>query len=255
MSIFWDNTAFGSFLWAGFLALVLLSDRGMVMQWTKWSPVVVLCLLASASWGQNLVPNGSFEQVEQVDTITAKAGFTFECKILEDKPDDVKVKVAGADDPIPWKKKDIAKFGKKTVPAGWPWKGWNFHEIVLPVTYEVDQGTARDGKNSLKFACKKGKGFMHSAAFPVKAKRQYTIAAWIKGKGKVSLELLWWAKYGDDEIAMCKHHRDIVVKPTQASGGWQRIMGRVTSPEDATKAYVRIVGEEDDVWIDNVVME
>lgn len=214
------------------------------------------CALAAASaWCENLVPNGSFEQVEQVDTITAKAEFTFECKILEDKADEVKVKVAGAEDPIPWKKKDIAKFGKKIVPAGWPWKGWNFHEIVLPVTYDVDQKGARAGKNSLKLACKKGKGFMHSGAFAVKPKKQYAVAAWIKGKGKVSLELLWWKKYSDDEIEMCKHHRDIVVKPTPAAGEWQRIVARVTAPEDAAKAYVRIVGEEADVWVDDVVME
>ncbi|MBM4083128.1 MAG: hypothetical protein FJ278_25700, partial [Planctomycetes bacterium] len=193
----------------------------------------------------SLVPNPSFEDVETVDTITAKTGFTFEGKVLKEEKDQILVRVAGGTE-VPWKRENIEKTGKKDNP-----KGWTFHVIQLPVADSLDKAGGRTGKQSFKLAIEKqgGKGFLHSAAFAVKPGAKYNVSAWIKGSGAGSVEVLWWEKYDLDEkkeIAMSKRHRD-VVEPKKATADWQRITGSFTAPEDAAKAYVRLVGLDGDV--------
>ena len=202
--------------------------------------------ISSTGFGQanNLVPNPGFEKIKVMDHIQAKAGFGFDCEIV--KRDDEKVMAKTRAATIPWELKNIEKISKRDTADG-----WTFYEIVLPVADVVDKKEGHASATCLKLETKKGKGFLHSAAFDVSAGTTYELSGWVKGKGKASLEFLWWVKYSDDEIEMCKHHQDIV-PPVQASDKWERTAKLFTAPEGATKAYVRLVGEEADVCFDDI---
>lgn len=220
---------------------------------------VTLAVAFVVAWGcgmaagqANGVPNPSFEDIETVDTITAKTGFTFEGKIVKEDKDQVVVRVAGGPE-VPRKREHIEKMGKKDNP-----RGWTFYVIQLPVADGLDKSGGRTGKQSFKFVIEKqgGKGFLHSAPFAVKPGAKYTLSAWIKGAGAGSVEVLWWEKYDLDEkkeIAMSKRHRD-VIEPKKATAEWQLITGSFTAPEDAKKGYVRLVGVDGDVWFDDVAV-
>ena len=206
---------------------------------------LALCA-ADLAQAQNLVANAGFEDVKVMDHITAKAGFGFDCEIVKSGDKLVMAKTRAAT--IPWERKDIEKITKRDTPSG-----WIFYEIVLPVVDVVDKTQGHASGKSFKFETKKGKGFLHSAPFDVAAGKKYELSGWVKGQGKASLELLWWTKYSEDEIEMCKHHQDIV-PAVQGTGKWTRTGKVFTAPEGATRAYVRLVGEGADVWLDDVAV-
>ena len=201
---------------------------------------------ADLAQAQNLIANPGFEQIKVVDHIVAKAGFGFDCQIVKSTDKVVTAKTRAAS--IPWERKDIEKITKRDVPAS-----WTFYEIVLPVADVADKAQGHASGKSFKFETKKGKGFLHSAPFDVAAGNEYELSGWVRGQGRASLELLWWVKYSEDEIEMCKHHQDIV-PPVQASDKWARAAKVFTAPEGATRAYVRLVGEGAGVWFDDIAV-
>ena len=192
----------------------------------------------------NLVANPGFEQTRVVDHIKAKEGFAFDCQIVKRTDKAVAVKTRAAT--VTWDLDRIEGITKRNVVAG-----WTFYEIVLPINDVADEKQGHRSSRSFRFQTDKGKGFLHSTPFAVQAGKQYELSVWVKGTGQASAELLWWTKYDADEVEMCKHHQDIV-PAAKAGAEWVRIGKTFSAPEGATKAYVRLVAEAADVWLDNV---
>ena len=216
------------------------------MQSASLFATFVLCAVpqSSSAASPNLVANPGFEQIKVVDTIKPKDGLAFDCEIVKRDGPTLQVRTRAAT--VPWKMEHIEKIGKRDTA-----QGWVFYEIKLPVADVIDKSTGHGGGKGLKLAADKGKGFMHSTPFAVAAGKSYEVSAWVKGKGKATLHVLWWAKYTDEEIEMCKHHLDATAA-VQASGEWRQVGKTFAAPEGATKAYVRLVGEGADVWFDDV---
>lgn len=148
-----------------------------------------------------------------------------------------------------FEKVERAKVGKRRmVPSG-----WRFYVIVMPASDSVDNAIKRTGKYSFKFTVgEKGKAFLHSPAFDVEPGQAYRISAWVRGKGALAIEMLWWQSYLKPLI-MSKHHRDAMKKPVKASEKqWKRVEVTFTAPNDAKRAYVRLVATNGDVWVDDV---
>ncbi len=214
--------------------------------------LILLASFAAATLGyaqgKNLVPNPGFEEIQIVDHVKQKDGLEFDCQVVQREGDTIYVKTRAAT--VPKKTADIEKITKRNTAAQ-----WTFYEIKLPVADVLDTSQGHRSAKSLKLATTRGKGFMHSAVFDVAAGKRYEVSAWIKGKGKATLHMLWWTKYTAEEIGMCKHHLD-ATDTVQATSEWQPVRKTFQAPEGATKAYVRLIAEDGDVWFDDVsVME
>ena len=81
--------------------------------------------------------------------------------------------------------------------------------------------------------------------------KKYNISVKAQGKGKVSVECLWWTRYDDDGIGMAKPHRTFAVKATELKDETRDITGQDTAPKEAKRAYIRIVVEEGTITVSN----
>lgn len=113
---------------------------------------------------------------------------------------------------------------------------WQSHQIETPSSVELDKG-----KESV--AVTGGKTFLHSSVLDVKEGETYECSVQAQGKGKVSIECLWWAKYGDDGIEMTKPHRTVAAEPVEVGDQAKAVSGKSQAPAGAKKAYIRIVVE------------
>jgi hypothetical protein len=113
---------------------------------------------------------------------------------------------------------------------------WLSHQIETPSSAEVDKGNE-------SVAVTGGKTFLHCSVFDVKEGETYECSVQAKGKGKVSIECLWWARHGDDGIEMTKPHRTPVAEPVEVGDQAKTVSGKSQAPPGAKKMYIRIVVE------------
>ncbi|MCS7254263.1 MAG: hypothetical protein RMK18_09940 [Armatimonadota bacterium] len=131
-------------------------------------------------------------------------------------------------------------------------EGWQFYIIALPAEGYCDEGKAVTGKLSFKFSLsEKGKAFLHSRAFDVEPKAMYRIRLLSCGKGSISIEMLWWQSY-PAPLTQSKQHRDTMKEAVKLSDSWRTLEITFKAPEDAKRAYLRIVATDGDVWVDDV---
>jgi len=148
-----------------------------------------------------------------------------------------------------FEKVEKAKVGEeRTVPSN-----WRFYVIALKAADSADPAEPHTGQTSFRFSLdEKGKGFLHSEAFDVTPGATYQVSAWIKGQGALGLEMLWWQSYLEN-IQMSAHHRD-VFEPQGATQDWKQITTTFTAPADARRAYLRLVGVQGNLWVDDVAV-
>jgi len=125
---------------------------------------------------------------------------------------------------------------------------WRKYQISAPSAGQVD---AARGAVTLKG----GKTFLHSSAFDVTPGRKYNVSLKAAGKGKVSVEFLWWTRYSDDSIEMADPHRTIPIKPTAVGDAAKTLTGNATAPKGAKRAYIRIVVEGGAVTISDPAVQ
>lgn len=121
---------------------------------------------------------------------------------------------------------------------------WLWYQIVAPSEAKLDKAKGT-------VALTGGKTFLHSSAFDVAPEKKYTISVKAQGKGKISVECLWWTRYDDDGIGMAKPHRTFAVEATELKDETRDISGQDTAPTDAKRAYIRVVVEEGTVTVSN----
>jgi len=118
---------------------------------------------------------------------------------------------------------------------------WWYYQIVLPSSAEK-QGDA--------VTLEGGKTFLHSSPFAVEAGKTYAVQLSASGTGKLSIEILWWAEYGEETGAkMASPHRVVLVEPKAVMGDMKAFKGEAAAPEGATAAYIRIVAEDGTVTV------
>ena len=129
---------------------------------------------------------------------------------------------------------DFKKFAEGPIPQADAWKKhWIPFQIMGPSQWKVqpDAGAVE---------LKGGKTFLHSPRFKVEVGQKLTLALTAKGKGKVSIQCLYWTAEG----GMADTHRTVVVKPVKVEGKKKDLQGTDTVPEGAAEAYIRIVVED-----------
>ena len=121
---------------------------------------------------------------------------------------------------------------------------WVRHQINLPSEVNLN-------KDANSVSMKGGKSFLHSSRFPVKAGQSYAVSLKVEGKGKVSIETLWWKK--DHGLADGKGlpvpHRTVAVEPVTLDDEAKVISGVDTPSPGADEAYIRIVVEDGTVTV------
>lgn len=128
---------------------------------------------------------------------------------------------------------------------------WTFFLIAEPVQVALSD-IAHSGSKSYSMSCgEKGIGFLHSEVFSVEGGKDYQFSVWVKGNGKARIEVLWWKEYNHSIAIPSEHLRD-ATPSTQCKEEWQPLILKVKAPSDATKAYLRLVGEGGDVLFDDV---
>jgi len=110
---------------------------------------------------------------------------------------------------------------------------WVPYQINSPYEAKLD---AAAGKITLTG----GKTFLHSSKFAVSAGKAYAIGLQAEGKGKVSVECLWWTADG----GMTEPHRTIPVEPVELKGEPKALEGKATAPTNAATLYIRAVVED-----------
>lgn len=145
---------------------------------------------------------------------------------------------------------------------------WTFFLITEPVQVALSD-IAHSGSKSYSMSCgEKGIGFLHSEVFSVEGGKDYQFSVWVKGNGKARIEVLWWKEYNGSvapteeerpprppsagEVAIPSEHLRDATPSTQCKEEWQPLTLKVKAPSDATKAYLRLVGEGGDVLFDDV---
>jgi len=121
---------------------------------------------------------------------------------------------------------------------------WVRHQINLPSEVNLN-------KDAKSVTMKGGKSLLHSSRFPVKAGQSYTVSLKVQGKGKVSIETLWWQKghrLADGE-GLPVPHRTVAVKPVTLDDETKVISGVDTPSPKANEAYIRIVVEDGTVTV------
>ena len=149
---------------------------------------------------------------------------------------------------------------------------WIFYVIVMDTKFEYDKSQKKSGEHSCKITNgKSARGFAHSKPFKVKPNTKYRLRAWAKAdkapdKG-VLARVFWYI----DKPGIRSEEREY--DDTVAKGGtfdWTELKLEkdvVTSPKDATCAYIRLdsndggkdlayeTEEPFTVWFDDVVFE
>jgi len=113
---------------------------------------------------------------------------------------------------------------------------WRWYQINAPSEAKVEGAAV---------SMTGGKTFLHSSRFAVTPDQSYQISLKAQGKGKVSIESLWWAADG----SMTKPHRTFAVKPMDVTEAAQDVAGADTAPKEAKEAYIRVVVEEGTVTV------
>lgn len=130
--------------------------------------------------------------------------------------------------------------------------GWQFYIIASHAEGYCDESKASSGKRSFKFSLREGgKAFLHSHAFDVEPSAQYKVRLLACGGGIISVEMLWWQSY-PEPLVQLKRHRDAAKGEIKLTEKWQLVEATFTAPEDAKRAYLRIIARDGDVWVDDV---
>lgn len=117
----------------------------------------------------------------------------------------------------------------------WVMLPWHHYVIEAPSEVQYDQGAV---------TVTGGKGFLHSAAFPVEAGKTYAVSFKARGGGKVSAGFLWWTRYDDDGIEMADPHWTRMEEPVKTGDDARDVTARFTASEKTTRAYIRLVVTE-----------
>lgn len=115
---------------------------------------------------------------------------------------------------------------------------WRWYQIAAPSEVKLDKA-----KGTVTMTG--GKTFLHSALAGVTPAGKYRMGLKAEGKGKVSIESLWWSADG----GMAKPHRTIPVKPVELKGEAKTLTGEDTAPEGAAMLYIRVVVEEGTITV------
>ncbi|MGC8842407.1 MAG: hypothetical protein ACP5KZ_04430 [bacterium] len=139
---------------------------------------------------------------------------------------------------------------------------WTLYVIKAPVKGELSGDShsgnfsylikTREGSSPLMFS-EAGEAFLQSEVFPTEEGKKYSFSLWVKGDGKARLEVLWWEQY--DEVARACQHQLDSSGDIPCKGEWQRIKLDLSPPPKATRAYIRLVAEEGNVYFDDVSVE
>lgn len=130
--------------------------------------------------------------------------------------------------------------------------GWQFYIIASPAEGYCDESKAASGKRSFKFSLREGgKAFLHSHAFDVEPNTRYKVRLLACGSGIIAVEMLWWQSY-PEPLTQSKRHRDAAKEEIKLTEKWQPVEAAFIAPEDAKKAYLRIIARDGDVWVDDV---
>jgi len=114
---------------------------------------VVLLVLCSCAFGQNVLPNGSFELVEP-PTPTA----------------------------------ELAKSGQAAPPDAWLPRTWNlWGQWGAAAKLPDDPAQAHTGARAVQFAAKQGQCWLRYATLPVPDRQPWTVRFWARGQGKLSV--------------------------------------------------------------------
>ncbi|MBC7328301.1 hypothetical protein H5T87_09365 [bacterium] len=138
--------------------------------------------------------------------------------------------------------------------------GWNFYVIRSFAKGELVSDAhsgkfaflmrTRESSSPLMYS-ENGKGFLQSDVFPVEKGKKLNLSVWVKGDGRAMLQIIWWERYDEERATPCQHQQDSS-EPIQCKGEWEEIRLEVMPPPEATKAYIRLVGEDGDIIYDDV---
>ena len=115
---------------------------------------------------------------------------------------------------------------------------WLWYQIEAPSEAEIVEDAS-----AVKMTG--GKTFLHSSRFKVEPGKNYQTQLTAEGKGKASVEFLWWTEDG----GMADPHRTIPIEPVEIKEGKQKLEGADTAPEKAAEAYIRVVVEAGTVTV------
>ena len=129
---------------------------------------------------------------------------------------------------------------------------WHFFVIRANARGRIDSIAITAGQNSYEFEeSDSGEAFLHSCVFDVNPSGRYRVSLWIRGQGRLRFEMLWWKVYSGTFIQASMDPLDTLLE-RHATGKWTKVEGVVSSPKDATRAYVRLIASGGNIWIEDV---
>ena len=121
---------------------------------------------------------------------------------------------------------------------------WVRHRVIRP-------GDVRLNRDRNSVTMKGGKSFLHSSRFPVKAGQSYSISLKAEGKGKVSIQALWWKRHNNvgRGKGLPVPHKTIALEPLTLDNETKLISAVATASPGADAAYVRVIVEDGTITV------